>query len=327
MDSFLPPKYLRNPHLQSLLASARLRAPWIARRAGALVAAEKPVLLDCGHGVRLTGFFSPRPAGGAVAVLLHGWEGSARSRYLLSAAGKLYRDGFQVFRLQLRDHGGSHHLNRDLFHSCRLDEVLVAVKEIQRRFAPDGLYLTGFSLGGNFALRVAAKARAAGIDLRAVIAICPLLDPASTMTAMEQNGPGYERYFRRKWRRSLRRKARCFPDFYDSDEIDRLGSVRAMTAFLSHRYGGYRDANHYFDGYRITGTRLNALEVPAKILSARDDPIIPDASFADLDAPSSLTISRTHYGGHCGFIRRIDRESYADQMISAWFSEHGAATG
>ena len=101
---------------------------------------------------------SPRAANGRPVVLLHGWEGSAESLYVLSLAQQLYRRGFEVVRLNLRDHGETHHLNRELFHSCRLPEVVGAVRSAAAALPRPALQLVGFSLGGNFMLRVAAQA-------------------------------------------------------------------------------------------------------------------------------------------------------------------------
>src|SRR5205823_1816809 len=82
-----------------------------------------------------------------------------------------------------------------LFHSCRLPEVIGAVRALQQHLEGTALRLVGFSLGGNFMLRVAAQAREAGLDLAQVIAVSPVLDPAQTLTALERGLPGYERYF------------------------------------------------------------------------------------------------------------------------------------
>ncbi len=38
-------------------------------------------------------------------MLMHGWEGSADSLYLLSASQSLFEAGFEVVRLNFRDHG------------------------------------------------------------------------------------------------------------------------------------------------------------------------------------------------------------------------------
>ena len=106
-------------------------------RAKSLLLASRPTVLDCGAGVRLSGYHSRqedagRPEATTLVVLLHGWEGSAQSLYVLALGGHLFNLGYDVFRLNLRDHGGSHGLNPGLFHSCRLDEVVGAVARLQR---------------------------------------------------------------------------------------------------------------------------------------------------------------------------------------------------
>ena len=98
-----------------------------------------------------------RPQARDLVILLHGWEGSADSMYVLSLGSYLFELGCDVYRLNFRDHGPSHHLNEEIFHSCRLDEVVGAVRAIQRALRSTRRS-TGFSLGGNFALRVAARA-------------------------------------------------------------------------------------------------------------------------------------------------------------------------
>src|SRR5947207_2812916 len=170
-----------------MLASTAWRRGRILRGAASLLAAQRELLLDCGAGVRLQCFLSsPAHGNGPAVVLLHGWEGSADSLYVLSLAQLLFAQRFAVARLNLRDHGDTHHLNRELFHSCRLPEVIGAVRALQQHLQGTGLRLVGFSLGGNFMLRVAAQAREAGLDLARVIAVSPVLDPAQTLTALER---------------------------------------------------------------------------------------------------------------------------------------------
>ena len=95
----------------------------------------------------------------AVVVVLHGWEGSADATYMLSLGHALLERGCITVRINFRDHGGTQSLNEGLFHSCRIDEVVSAVAAVRRQYPSLPLYLAGFSLGGNFALRVAAHAR------------------------------------------------------------------------------------------------------------------------------------------------------------------------
>ncbi|TLZ03609.1 MAG: alpha/beta fold hydrolase [Gammaproteobacteria bacterium] len=323
-DDFRPPRWLRNRHLQSMLASTAWRRGRILRGAAALLASQRELLLDCGAGVRLQCFVSSPAPGGGPVVLLHGWEGSADSLYVLSLAQLLFAQRFAVVRLNLRDHGDTHHLNRELFHSCRLPEVIGAVRALQQHFAGTALRLVGFSLGGNFMLRVAAQAREAGLDLAHVIAVSPVLDPAQTLTALERGLPGYERYFVRKWLRSLRRKQAAWPESYDFRRLARLRGLRSMTAELVRSYSEFATLEDYLNGYALTGARLARLEVPALILTSRDDPIIPAAGLARLARPAALSIIVTRYGGHCGFFQQLTGPTWLERRILAALGAGGA---
>jgi predicted alpha/beta-fold hydrolase len=320
-STFSPPAWLANPHLQSILPSLRFRRPLLAWRARHLVACAQEHILDCGDGVRLLGQHSSRqgagkPAARDMIVLLHGWEGSADSLYVLSLASYLFERGCDVFRLNFRDHGPSHHLNQEIFHSCRLPEVVGAVRRIQQMFPEARLSIGGFSLGGNFSLRVAAAAPAAGIRLERAVAICPVLRPHSTMDVLENGWSVYQQYFIAKWKSSLRRKQRLFPKVYDFSEILAQRSIRAMTQILVERYSEFADIDAYLNGYAIVGEALAQLAVPSHILFALDDPIIPAKDLQDLARTPHLHIDAIAQGGHCGFMDRLVGESWADRQVA-----------
>ena len=315
-DDFRPPFWLRNPHLQSMLASTVWRRGRVLARAAALLACQREVLLECGAGVTLQCFVSSPPEGnGRMVVLLHGWEGSADALYMLSLAQLLFARGFGVARLNLRDHGETHHLNRELFHSCRLAEVVGAVQSLQQQFAGRPLRLVGFSLGGNFMLRVAAQARAAHLELADVIAVSPVLDPHATMVALHKGIPGYEMYFVRKWLRSLRKKQAVWPRDYDFAALESMRDLEHMTAELVRSHTEFPTLRDYLNGYAITGARLAGLTVPAHIVTSLDDPIIPAVGLAELARPPSLSLSVTRYGGHCGFFERLTGPTWLERHI------------
>ena len=52
------------------------------------------------------------------------------SSYVMATSGLLLERGYDVIRLNFRDHGDSHHLNPGVFHSCRIDEVVGAVAAV-----------------------------------------------------------------------------------------------------------------------------------------------------------------------------------------------------
>ena len=288
----------------------------IARRAAPVLAAEQEILLDCGEGVRLQCFKSVPPGGhGNPMVLVHGWEGSAESLYVLSMAQQFFERGFDVIRLNLRDHGATHHLNRELFHSCRLPEVIGAMQRLQALYPDQKLSLVGFSLGGNFMLRVAAQAEQAGLDIARVVAVSPVLDPGETLIALEQGFPGYQLYFVRKWMRSLLKKQAAWPADYDFKLFGRFSDLRRMTAELIRHFTEYPSLDDYLNGYSITGGRLAQLEVPASVITSLDDPIIPAHSLERVARPAALRLIVTRYGGHCGFLDQLVGPTWMERKI------------
>ena len=316
---FKPPRLLQNPHVQSVLASSGVRRFVALRRGNEIETRAVEHILDCGEGIRLQGFHTAqrvRAQALGLVVLLHGWEGSARSNYVLSTGARLLREGFDVFRLNFRDHGETHHLNREIFHSCRIDEVVNAVGEIVSRFPSRALAIAGFSLGGNFALRVALRAPAAGIALAYALAVCPVISPASGLFGIENAPRFYERYFRYKWMRSLRAKQALFPDteLFSREELE--DNLRGLTRSLVLRHTSFGSLENYLNGYSIEGDRLATLRVPATILTAADDPVIPIEDFRKLKLPPNVELDIAAHGGHCAFIRDFSLRSFTEDYIA-----------
>ncbi len=320
MTEFTPRPWLRNAHLQSILPSLPIRRPAVKRRAVPLLQSSVEQVLDCGEDVRLLGLLSTqerrgRAAAGHLVVLQHGWEGSAESLYVLSLGQFLFDRGFDVLRLNLRDHGPTHHLNRDLFHSCRIKEVVGAVRRIQSLYPKQRLSLAGFSLGGNFALRVGARAREARIDLHRIVAISPVLDPEKTLAALESGSAIYRKYFIWKWTRSLLRKQLAWPDVYDFRELLRDRTLTAMTDYLVRHHSEFPDLPTYLRGYALVHGALESLETPSRIIAASDDPMIPPADLERLPRLANLRITPTRFGGHCGFMPSWRGDSWIASQV------------
>ncbi len=311
-----PPPGLAGAHAQTIASSLPLRLRGWHRAVSALRAASTETVLPLNGGVRLMGHYcaGTNPDRGLV-VLLHGWEGSANSSYMLSLVLALHKAGYAAFRLNLRDHGGTQGLNVELFHSCRIAEVVNAVAAVRALFVPHRLALVGYSLGGNFALRVGARSASAGVAVDRIVAICPVLHPPHTMAALETGFWGYRRYYLRKWRRSLLAKAACFPSRYAFGDLRRFKTLTETTDFFVREYTELTDLESYLHGYSILGSGLNGLSVPSRIIASADDPIIPSEDLAALPRNPSLAVTLLPWGGHCGFVTDYRLRSCVDAMV------------
>ena len=327
-SEYAPPFWLRNPHLQTALGSSQ----WRRRRGAQALAATGAVttehLVDGGEGVRLHGLHSvvPGRAPRGLVLLLHGWEGSSESSYMRQTAAQMLELGYAVFRLNFRDHGDSHHLNEAIFHSNRIDEVVHAAVDIAARFDPRPMLAAGYSLGGNFALRLALRAPAAGLQLAGIAAVCPVIDPARTMHQMEVGHHQlYLRHFERTWRASLRRKRDLFPDHLDVDDATLSLGLRDLTDWLVRTHTEFGTLDDYFDGYSVAGDRLSSLQVPVDILMAADDPVIPLDAFHALALPAHARLEISRWGGHCGFLLDRHLDGFAERWVAAHLDAHADA--
>lgn len=316
---YQPPKWLRNAHLQSVLSSSALRQRRGLRLLKQIGATSVEHIFDGGDGVRLQGWHSTLPGREprGLALLLHGWEGSSESSYMRMTAARMLQAGYDVVRLNFRDHGGTHHLNEEIFHSNRLDEVVNAACDVVRRFPSRRFVAAGYSLGGNFVLRLALRAPQAGLPLAQVAAVCPLLDPAAAMMGMENGLPLYHWYFQRKWRRSLERKRELFPERHNYDDATLALSVRALTEWMVERHTDFQTIDEYFEGYSIAGERLAALAVPADVLMSRDDPVIPYGDFLRWHPSPLVRREIARFGGHCGFIENAACDGFGERWVAA----------
>mgnify|MGYP003857637181 FL=1 len=292
-----------------------------------MLQASREVILHAGENIRLHCIVSEYDQHGSnqnrpLVVLLHGWEGSAESSYLLSSAACLYNNGYDVLRLHLRDHGPSHHLNSELFHGARIDEVVAAVKSINDLFSRESTYLVGFSLGGNFALRVAMRAKSHNLKLTKVIAISPVVEPINTMTALEKGAVLYRTYFMRKWRKSLKLKHQAYPEKVEIEEVKRSRDLMALTEMLVEQHTEFNRVDDYFHSYALTGRALSDIDVPTLIITSKDDPVIPSNDFDEIKHSPQVTISIQTYGGHCGFIKDYKLNSWVNDVLLQQFGAH-----
>ena len=313
--NFQPHPLARNVHFQTIVSTLRRNEGLTLRRTA------EEIILEAGHGVRLQGYYSAQPTGQTrgLVMLLHGWLGCAGSNYVLTIGEHLYRRGYSIFRLNLRDHGDTHHLNPGLFRSDLLDEVFAATRRIAHLESDHPFHLIGASLGGNFVVRLAWRHAQTPIpNLNQTIAINPVINPAATTARLDTGFPIYLAYFRHKWRKSLQKKEAAYPNRYDFSEMLAASTCLAMTEALVRHHTPYPDAQSYFARYTITPEIVAALQSPVAMITAADDPIVPVIDFYPLsDLTDHLWVCIQPYGGHVGFIDIFPFRHWLNEAIPA----------
>ena len=313
-DPFLPPIGLRPGLVQTALAGQSFRK----RGHNPMLEVAEDRIIECEDGVRLRGSYSRAPANRALFIFLHGWEGSQNSTYVVSGGRFVFQQGASVFRLNYRDHGDSHDLNEGIFLSTHFNEVFDAVRQAARLADGAPVYIVGFSLGGNFALRIARSLRDLSIPgLSRIFAISPVVDPWGAAPLIDVN-PLYRRYFLKKWRASLRRKQELYPHLYDFTDILAQNRVLGMSNIILPRYSPFSRMEDYFNAYRVDPDDLKSCPVPIDVITARDDGMIPEADVRRLRLPRHSRLIVHDHGGHNGFFQSL--------LGPTWYDDHIART-
>ena len=311
-STFIPKLFLKNRHLQSILASSALLVP--SQRG--FVENQQQLIIESQAGSRLLAHYSRHPRQRGLMIIIHGWEGSSSSAYVLTAGTFFYNRGFSICRLNLRDHGESHHLNEELSHGALLQETLDAVSVIAKRAGELPVFLLGFSLGANFSLRIAIKHTQTPVgNLKGVFAVSPPLDPYKTTLAIDQAPAFYRKYFLHKWKRSLKKKQKLFPDKYSFAPMLSAKTCMELTREMMLYFPEFPSYRDYFNLYTLGKESFKDLQLPVTIFSAADDPVIPAADFQQLVNVPLLTVLHQSFGGHCGFIDLFPHRRWYNDTI------------
>ena len=261
-----------------------------------------------------------RPDGNARGefVLVHGLESSSAAGYMRSMAQTALEAGFAVHRMNLRTCGGTEHLCKTMYHAG-LTGDLRHLLEQNREPGPN--YVVGYSLGGNLALKLAGEM---GEDARrlmaAVCAVCVPIDLASCSRRLGQpRNRLYERRFIGRMKDRIRRRSQIMPELYSTKVLDGIRSMWDFDDRITAPAFGFRDAGDYY-GTQSATRFLDRIRVPALVVPAKDDPLIPFEVFrhAAFETNPALRLEPVEHGGHLGFLARSRPRFWLDGEILNW---------
>lgn len=327
VPAFEPHPWLANPDLMTVAGSL-----WRRRFLRLAPAADRLVETEPGTRILVRCHWQGEPRQHPTLVLVHGLEGSSESGYMLGTAEQAWQAGFSVARMNQRNCGGTDRLTPTLYNSSLSCDVRAVVEALIERDRLPEIFIAGYSLGGNLALKMAGEmGDRAPAELASLALVSPSLDLAACAAAIEQPRNWiYERYFVRRLKRRIARKAEMFPGRYRLDGLSRIGSIREFDECFTAPHGGFRDATDYY--FRASALRAIAgLRRPTLVLAAEDDPMVP---FASLDRPEIrghpfIQMAAPRCGGHCGFISRRngDERFWAEKTVVEYCRRQSRLTG
>ena len=238
-------------------------------------------MVEAGQGVRLLlrASWQPGPREERPALLIvHGLGGSDASSYVVSTGRLAYARGWHVVRMNMRGSGDGEALC-PLLYNAGLDTDLLAATSVVCQLVPR-VAVVGFSLGGNLTLLMLGRRREL-LPAGARGPPRPSRRPSTSRPAPTRSRPAATGSTSTTscgcWARptgaGTRRAPTCSPRAASSG----CARVREFDDRITAPFGGYESAAQYYER-SSAGPWLAAIDRPALLLAAQDDPMIPTAS-------------------------------------------------
>jgi predicted alpha/beta-fold hydrolase len=251
--------------------------------------------------VRLSGALARLPGARELVVLIHGLGGAIDSQYVIKAARAAAEAGVDSLRLALR---GADRLGEDFYHAGLVDDLEAALRSPDLA-EYDAIYVIGFSVGGHMTLRWALAP--SDPRVRAVASVCAPLDLAAGCAAIDRpRSAVYRAHVLSGLREIYAAVAARRPVPTPMPAINRITTIRAWDRLAVVPRHGFCSVDDYYASESV-GPRLRALALPALIVSAAADPMVPASTLAPhlKDLPRHVE-ARWVPGGHVGFRPDLD---------------------
>jgi predicted alpha/beta-fold hydrolase len=296
-DTFIPPFYLANGHFQTIVPHLVLSRRITYRRQRITLADSDFIDLDWLDG------------GNNLLVLCHGLEGDSQSAYMTEMATQAHRIGFTVLAWNYRGCSDTDNLSERMYHSgatSDLEEVLLAIKDLSPW---QGIYLVGFSLGGNMLMKFMGELetgkRSPQLQLSTIKGVAGLsaaLDVMGTSEVLSRpENFIYQNRFLITLKQKLRRKLKNNLLTLPIKTINSISSIWEFDELYTAPTNGFGSAAEYYQNASAL-PYLPIITTPCLIVSAYNDPILSEACFPSSESlPANVSVCYTAEGGHVSY--------------------------
>lgn len=239
---------------------------------------------------------------GPLVLLLHGLEGSLRSKYARGLLARLQGLGWRGVLLNFRGCSGEPNRHARAYHSGDTADLEFVIDRLRAREPGLRLAAVGFSLGGNVLLKWLGESGARS-RLDAAVAVSVPFQLGLTTRNLE-NGfrRVYQEHLLKRLKRSMARKLDVHPEQVDATVLGDVASIWEFDERVTAPLHGFAGADDY---YTRSSCRqfLAGIDTPTLILQAHDDSFVPEhvlPEAAELGPKVRMELSR--HGGHVGFV-------------------------
>lgn len=313
-SNYQPPFPFRNGHFSTIYSG-------LFRRVHGLIQQRERIDLPDGDFLDLD-WSESSVSTKKVVILLHGLEGDAQRHYIVGSAKHLNVNGFDTCAVNFRGCSGEPNRLYRSYHSGATEDLTAVMNHILTTKDYAEIYLMGYSLGGNLALKYVGEEGNLPTALKSVIGVsvpCDLRDTCDQL--LQPKNLLYAARFKKNLLAKLKNKKELFPEMISEEEISTIATLKDFDDTYTAPAHGFKDAYDYYQKCSCKSVLPN-IAVPSLILNAKNDSFLGKACYPYKEAEGNpkVFLETPSFGGHVGFWGRHNL-SYAEERAVAFFND------
>jgi predicted alpha/beta-fold hydrolase len=259
-----------------------------------------------------------------LVIVSHGLEGSADRHYVKGVIKIMNAEGWDGLGWNCRSCSGE--LNRlpRFYHHGDTPDLALVISHALEKYNYETIALVGFSMGGSITLKYFGE-RGDGIltQVKKGISFSVPCDLAACSDELSKpNKMFYTRRFLKKLNKKIIEKAKLMPHQISAEPLKNIRIFRDFDNVYSSQLHGFQDANEYY--YRASSLHyLQGIRRPVLLVNTLNDPFLTTSCFPKEIAENHtfLHLEMPLQGGHVGFQRAGEQETYAEMRTREWLAD------
>ncbi len=313
-SDYYPPLLFKNGHFSTLYSG-------LIRTVSGLTQERERISLPDGDFLDLDWSFTPQQTR-KVIILLHGLEGNAQRPYITGSAKMANTCGYDACAVNFRGCSGEPNILYRSYHSGATEDLDSVIQYILNTKTYDEIYIKGFSLGGNLALKFIGEDRQIPKVIKGVVAVSV---PCSLYSSLKQlllpKNYLYAKRFKNHLIAKMQAKKPLFPTKISDRDIAQIKTLKDFDDIYTSKAHGFKDAMDYYEKCSSLEF-LPHITIPALIINAKNDSFLGPECYPYKEAGenSSVFLEVPNSGGHVGFYDK-QNTTYTEKRALKFFDE------
>lgn len=311
---YKPPLVFKNSHLSTIYSGLFRKVPVLHQK-------RERIFLADGDFLDLDWSFAQKPSK-KVIILIHGLEGNAQRAYILGSAKLFNPSDYDCCSINLRGCSGEANALFRSYHSGATEDLESVIQHILETKKYTEIYIKGFSLGGNLALKYAGEKRHRPKELKKIVAISVPCDLHNSLQQLlKPKNALYAARFKKHLIKKLKTKQKLFPQEILDTDINSIHTLLDFDNFYTSKAHGFTDAMDYYEKSNCLQFLPN-ISIPTLLINAKNDSFLGESCFpiAIAEKNTFINLEIPKYGGHVGFVGQKN-VTYTEKRALSFFKE------